>query len=90
MALAKQSKNDKKQVSRKISTDAIGYQYLYRQITMTNDESIIDTDMNGETVETHRPDFKPTITLDEVLLWEATQRGLLFFQFHKLFSQIIS
>lgn len=68
MALAKTMKKKQK---KQISTDAIRYSYLYRQITMSRNIDTIESDRDDEQHSVDAIQLKRA-SVNEVLLWEAT------------------
>ena len=70
MALAKTTKRKFKPKA-KISTDAITHSYTYRQITMSRNDETICSDL-GEGSRPVSASKQGDITVEDVLMWEAT------------------
>ena len=70
MALAKTTKR-KFKPKKRISTDAITHSYTYRQITMSRDNETIGSDL-GKGSRPVSATKQHEITVEDVLMWEAT------------------
>ena len=70
MALTKDCKK-KMKLNKRISTDAITYSYMYRQITMNPNFESLDS-VPAEEQHSAESEQLRTATIQEVLSWEAT------------------